>query len=611
MNLILIESLTNKTTFKWYDWAVLVYRTIVFISVSYNVMSIKDRLPLPDWFIFITIILSYFVPFVLLQRNRLSYTLSEMFFLAALTPVLAKWDATAAGNFVSYAMMLGFYLDRPSRRWSISLAIIILMAGPVTVIHDSFISYISIVISGFVFYGLGLMIHAFLHARQELQAKNEIIEMQYETLTQYAKQIEQNTVLQERNRISSELQQSISQTYSELIFQMETLNHQVRNLPAEESVSRLISDTRRGMQQIRDAIKQLQPLGVDMSLQQHIRLIIDDVQRVSSHIISFSLKGEEPLLSNQVKLTFVRCLQEMLTSAIQVGSAETLGVTLSFAGGMIEMQVEDDGKGNESERLESGLTRVSEQIVLMKGEFAITPFLNKGMRAICKLEAQDLRQEGSIKVVVVDDNPLFRESTVTLLSLQPDIEMMGETGLVMEALALCEEKCPDIVLLHVRSDEVDGFEGSRLTRQIKEISATIKIIITTSQDDIEQAVESIHAGAEGYINRHTPFRELMNKIRLVHMGETIVSQSLAKQLIMKLRNTDQVQDQYMKWKQAYGLTDRETEVLRLLADGLKYKEISGKLFLAEGTVRNYISNIYSKLEVKDREEAMSKALPLR
>lgn len=610
---ILIEQQTNKAGFKWYDWVLLIYRTIVFISVLYNVISKEELLSLPHWFTYLMIGLSYILPYLMLQRNRVSYALCEMFFLAALTPFFAKLDATAAGNFVSYAMMLGFYLDRPSRRWSIPIVIAILGVGPISVLREDFITYISILLSGLVFYGLGLMIHAFLHAREELQAKNEVIEMQNKTLTQYAKQVEQNTVLQERNRISGELQQSVSQTLAELILHMESLNHQVRDTPAEVNVNQLITNTRRGMQQIRDAIKQLEPLGVDLSLQQHLRLIVEDVQRVSSRTIKFSVKGEEPCLTNQVKLTFTRCIQELLTSSIQVGDAETLGVTLSFEGGAVEMRVEDDGMGSESERLEGGLTRVSEQMSLVKGEFILTSFLNKGMRAVCRVDNLEKQQEDMIKVLVVDENPLVRESIVTLLSLQTGIEVIGETGLVVEAMTMCKVKRPNVVLLDVRSDETEDFEGGLLTQQMKEISDSIKIIITTSQDNIDEAVNSIHAGAEGYISKNTPLRELMNKIRLVHMGETIISQSVAKQLILKSRSNASAmdQDQHLKWKQAYGLTDRETEVLRLLADGLKYKEISEKLFLAEGTVRNYISNIYSKLEVKDREEAVSKALPLR
>ncbi|MFD2444980.1 response regulator [Bacillus sp. CGMCC 1.16607] len=594
----------RTTRWKWYDWTMLVLRTLVFISVLYNASVVQDQFSLPFWLIDVVVGLSYIIPFLLLQRNRIFYFWGEIFFLALLTPMFAQIDASTAGNYVSYCLMLGFYQERNSRRWRTSIIVTIIVLGPILVLFESPITYISILISAFVFYGLGFMLNALLHAKEEVQKKNELIEQQNKMLTQYSKQVEQNTILQERNRISTELQYSVSHTFAALILEMETLRNQLLGAKTDPLFQQLIDRTRLGLHQVREAIKHLEPLDIDLSIVEIIKRVIDDVQKETACTFAFSVKGEEPPLPKQAIYTFTRCLQELLNCSIQVGNAQTLGVTLHFFDDYLEIWVEDDGLGSEQERLEAGLTTVHEQMTLIKGEFSVTSFLNKGITAVCKAPIVKENNEGSIKVLVMDSNLHVRESLVTLLTLQSDIEVVGQTDHKDEANRICEEKRPNIILLDVKFKDTDIIA---FTQRLKRTYPLTRIMITTSKDDIDEAVELIHAGAEGYISKNTPIRELITKIQLVHMGETIISQTVAKQLILKTKSVDSEKDQLEKWKKLYSLTDRETEVLKLLADGLKYKEISEQLFLAEGTVRNYISSIYSKLEVKDRDEAMEKA----
>jgi len=598
-----LEARTAKL--EWQDWVMLIFRGIVLVSVLYNVSMVQEQLCIPFWVVDVGIGLSFIVPFLLLQRNRMLYLIGELFFILVLTPFLAPIDGTAAGNLVSYVLGVGFYHEASSRRWSIPVTAAVLLLAPIPVLLENPITYVSIVISGAVFYALGLMINAMLSAKKELQRKNETIELQNRTLKQYAKQVEQNTVLQERNRISTGLQVSVSHIFASLMVQLESFRELSSN-QAEPQIRQLTEQIRHGLQQVREAVEQLEPLDIELSLIGSCQAIIDDFRKESGRNVLFTVKGEEPELSKQTVLTFTRCLQELLTCSVQTGHAQTVGVTLQFTDAELELRVEDDGTGSEKDRFEAGLTGLVEPLSLLKGECAVTSFLNKGMTAVCKAPITKEREKQKIKVLIVESNPLIRESLLTLLQLHDAMEIVGHASSGTSALQICKEKKPDVILLDVTVDHEDT--GFHLTCQMKQIFPETRIMIMANEDHIDEAVASIDAGAEGYIGKSSSLQDLAAKIQLLHMGETIISPSVAKQLISRSRSTDAEKHQHEGWKQKYGLTDREAEVLQLLAEGLKYKDISERLFLAEGTVRNYISSIYSKLEVKDRDEAMRKAI---
>lgn len=445
------------------------------------------------------------------------------------------------------------------------------------------------------------MLNALLHAKEEVSKQKEIIEEQNKTLLQYSKQVEQNTVLQERNRISSELQHSVSRTFATLILQIESASSQLDDSDNKYLLRQMIGQARLGIQQVQDAVRQLEPLEIDLPLKDRVKRVVNDVLQETGRIILFSVKGSEPPLNKQTVYSFVRCLQELLTCSIHTGDAENIRVTLQYTDGFLELRLEDDGTGTEEERLNAGLTAVHEQMSLVKGEFSLTSFLGKGITAVCRAPWSKIKEEQTIRVLVADSHLLVRESLVTLLSMQNGIEVIGHTEERQEAVRLCQGQLPDVILLDAKMDIA---EEVRLTPQLNQACPSARIIIMTNRDDVNEAVESIHAGAEGYIGKTTPTEELATKIRLVHMGETIILQSVAKQLIWNTKTSGEKQGKLEKWKRQYGLTDREIDVLKLLADGSKYKEISDKLFLAEGTVRNYISSIYSKLDVKGRNEAV-------
>jgi hypothetical protein len=182
---------------KWnlHDGVLFGIRLIVFISVLYNASVYQDQLFIPFWLVIVLVGLSYILPFLLLLKSRRLYFTAEVIFLAALTPIFSFADPTLTGNFVTYSIMVGFYQEYRTKSWSRWIVLSILVFGPILYIFTSAVSYISVVISGLVFYGLGIMFNLLQYAKEEIQRKNEVIEQQYRVLEAYAKQVEQSAIL--------------------------------------------------------------------------------------------------------------------------------------------------------------------------------------------------------------------------------------------------------------------------------------------------------------------------------------------------------------------------------------------------------------------------------
>lgn len=207
----------------------------------------------------------------------------------------------------------------------------------------------------------------------------------------------------------------------------------------------------------------------------------------------------------------------------------------------------------------------------------------------------------AIKCLIVENEKIVRESLAILLNMEEDIEVVGTSENGVDALAFCERILPDIILMDVHMPVMDGVEATKL---IKNRWPQIKVIMLTNHQDVEYVLAALGHGAEGYLLKAISPENLSGGIRLVLQGGTLIPQHVARDI---LREITDLRKQTEKAGNAYNLSDRELEILTLASKGLNNKEISQKLFLSYGTVKNYISNIYSKMEVRDRKEATSKA----
>lgn len=205
-----------------------------------------------------------------------------------------------------------------------------------------------------------------------------------------------------------------------------------------------------------------------------------------------------------------------------------------------------------------------------------------------------------IKVLLADDQELIRQSLSFVMSRQEDIEMVGTAANGCEALELVEEKQPDVVLLDIRMPEMDGVE---CTRRIKQEFPGIKVIILTTFDDDDYVFDALRYGASGYLLKGVSVDGLTNAVREAARGGSIIAPDVASKVLQMFSRMAQgdVQVRVNK-KNALELTKMEWQVIREVGCGLSNKEIAGRLYLSEGTVRNYISSILRKLELRDRTQ---------
>lgn len=218
----------------------------------------------------------------------------------------------------------------------------------------------------------------------------------------------------------------------------------------------------------------------------------------------------------------------------------------------------------------------------------------------------------NIKVLIVDDQELILESLNIVLEMENDIEVVGLAKNGEEAIIYCEKFQPDIVLMDINMPIMDGVEA---TERIKQRFLLTKIIILTSYKEVDYVLAALSHGAEGFLLKAIHPKNLIAGIRVVHTGGTLISQEMADKMIKNLlksgipstMDTRAFEPELLERNNEYGLSTREVEVLHKLALGLRNQDIAKVLFLSEGTVKNYISNIYSKMNVKGRREATHKA----
>lgn len=225
-------------------------------------------------------------------------------------------------------------------------------------------------------------------------------------------------------------------------------------------------------------------------------------------------------------------------------------------------------------------------------------------RTAARVQAHLDRTLQYIRLIVVDDQRLFRECVAGMLSTEPSFEVVGLAGNGLEAIELARQLLPDVVLMDIKMPYMDGIEA---VRQMKAELPHIRVILLTTFTTDGYVLEGLSAGANGYILKDTSTVGLISAIRAVVAGEQVTAPDIAAQLMQLLDK------QYADREQSYGgLTSREMETLVLVAKGLAAKEIARTLTISEKTVRNHISNIYRKLGIYDRSQlviyAMKKGL---
>jgi len=209
---------------------------------------------------------------------------------------------------------------------------------------------------------------------------------------------------------------------------------------------------------------------------------------------------------------------------------------------------------------------------------------------------------GNIKILIADDHAVVREGTRQILEQEPDLKVVAEAGDGEEAVRLAGSSKPDVAIIDIAMPKLDGIEA---TKQIKSLYPTIAVLILTAYDDDQFVFSLLEAGAAGYLLKSIRGSELIDSVRAVYAGESVLHPAIARKVLNRFTP---VSGEPRKQKPAEVLSKRETEVLRLATRGLSNQVIADELCLSLRTVQAHLGHIFNKLQVSSRTEAVVRAL---
>ncbi|MEV5264554.1 response regulator transcription factor [Streptomyces werraensis] len=204
-----------------------------------------------------------------------------------------------------------------------------------------------------------------------------------------------------------------------------------------------------------------------------------------------------------------------------------------------------------------------------------------------------------IRVLIADDQQMVRQGFTVLLNTQPDIEVVGQAVNGVEAVAKVDELPPDVVLMDIRMPELGGIEA---TARITAVHPEVKVLVLTTFDLDEYVYEALRAGASGFLLKDASAEQLAEAVRVVAAGDALLAPGVTRRLIAEFSRLD-ARPRTPPRQKAGGLTERETEVLALIAQGLSNAEIAVRLVVAEQTVKTHVGRILVKLGLRDRTQA--------
>lgn len=205
-----------------------------------------------------------------------------------------------------------------------------------------------------------------------------------------------------------------------------------------------------------------------------------------------------------------------------------------------------------------------------------------------------------VRVLIVDDHALFRRGLKMVLDNEEGIDVVGEAGDGAEAVTMAEETVPDVILMDVRMPKRSGIEA---TRSLKEMLPNAKILMLTVSDEEADLYEAIKAGASGYLLKEISIEEVAEAVRAAHSGQSLISPSMASKLLSEFAAMVKRSEEQPSLP-GPRLTDRELQVLRLVAKGQNNRDIGAQLYISENTVKNHVRNILEKLHLHSRMEAV-------
>lgn len=582
----------------WYDWIMLGVRILVSVSIVVITLDFQNSLTLPLWIIIFWEVVAFSIPWVALLFNYKYYLSTEILLYGGLCIYLTSLFPEANKTFLISVFLIAANSKHLSYYWTAPTTVFI-TTGILYAVAPSNSYWIMV-----TYYGLAYVMGFAFHLLIVNHKQNEAIRKQNAVLEQYMSQIERITLAEERNRLSNELHDTVGHAYTSIIMGMETLRTELATEMGIQRLDSLLEMGRKSIEDVRGYLHQMDSPCQSPSLIQSLQNLGAEFQEHAQVNVSFRTFGEEYQLSRQAKITFIRCLQESLTNAVRHGQGTEIIVSLQFEQQYTRLEVQDNGKGNVEWQEGFGMNAMKERAMNLQGHLSVYTKPEEGMLVTCTIPRQTEIKNGLIRLLIVDDQPFVRESLRTLLDRYEDLNVVGLAEDGNQAIDLCGRLQPHVILMDLDMQHMDGIEA---TKKIKQQWPHIRVLIFTTFQDTEQAVESLRNGADGFLLKSIETLELANTIRLIHKGGTLIDQGMSHKIFEKF---DEKKETPQSKATAYELTAREIEILQLVAKGLRYTNIASRLYLSNGTVRNYASTAYTKLGVSNKEEAVQKALEI-
>ncbi|HDR7349845.1 TPA: hybrid sensor histidine kinase/response regulator transcription factor [Bacillus toyonensis] len=582
----------------WYDWIMLGIRLLVSVSTILATLNFQDGLTLPLWIIILWEIIAFSIPWVALLFNYKYYLFTEILLYSGLCIYLTSLFPEAYNIFLISVFLIAANSKHLSYYWTAPTTVFVI-TGIFYAVAPSNSYWIMVTYYGFA-YVMGFAFHLLIINHKQ----NEVIRKQNAVLEQYMSQIERITLAEERNRLSSELHDTVGHAYTSIIMGMETLRTDLATEMGVQRLDSLLEMGRKSIEDVRGYLHQMDPQCQSPSLIQSLQNLGAEFQEHAQVDVSFRTFGDEYQLSRQAKIAFIRCLQESLTNAVRHGQGTEIIVSLQFEQQYTRLEVQDNGKGNVEWQEGFGMNTMKERAMNLQGQLSVYTKPEEGMLVTCTIPRQTEIKDGLIRLLIVDDQPFVRESLSTLLDRYEDINVVGLAEDGDQAIDLCGRLQPHVVLMDLDMQQMDGVEA---TKKIKQQWPHIRVLIFTTFQDTKQALDSLRNGADGFLLKSIETLELANTIRLIHGGGTLIDQGMSHKIFEQF---DEQNETPQSKATAYELTAREIEILQLVAKGLRYNTIASRLYLSNGTVRNYASSAYTKLGVRNKEEAVQKALEI-
>jgi DNA-binding NarL/FixJ family response regulator/signal transduction histidine kinase len=579
----------------WYDWIFVAIRTlwlVIIVSADFNNPSLIDA---SLWIVLSLAFVVYLIPLIVRYRKEDRYLAVDVTAAGFFHLYLAYAAPGLLWSFVLLVMIIGLASSRKTYMWTGILCGIVFPALNGWIADRLPYEFI---VSCSIGFAIGIAFNLLIQSHKQAR----IIQEQKLLLEQHIKRIEELTLIEERSRLSHELHDTIGHALTSLIVGVESLRSSVPDSQIER-IDSLVGIAQHSLDDIRKHLHQLSHTQLSHSLSESLRQLTEKFMKSTGITVKFRVIGNETLVMQKINFCLYRCLQESLTNAVRHGQASLISVQLHFDSHQLRLQIEDNGIGMEEIQFGFGLNGMKERLEPFHGTLSVHSGSGQGTFVICNILLQTEPVHDTIRLLIVDDQAIITDSLKQLLDQHADFTVVGKAGDGCEALEHCERSQPDIVLMDIRMQEIEAL------LEMKQRWPDMKIVLMTTFEDTLQAATALERGAEGYMLKSIHPREMKEALKLIYNGGTWIDQSVATRVFEEMKRQREQLEKIGSSKEnhPYGLTKREMEILEHLSNGLRYKSIAAKLFLSEGTVRNYCSKLYSKLDVNNREEAIKMA----